>query len=124
MALSSRIQAWLGHPLGFTSTLVLIFGIVLAPAWLFFDPLSYIPRDPLGGGEGFGLIDKSHDAYAADLRHRTEPVNHGGSAIAFSQAFAVHPVETRLDCLAAERAAFACRRGILWRREKETPIVG
>ena len=43
MGLSSRIQAWLGRPLGFTSTLVLLFGIVLAPAWLFFDPLSYIP---------------------------------------------------------------------------------
>jgi hypothetical protein len=47
MGLSSRIQAWLGHPLGFTSTLVLLFGVALAPAWLFFDPLSYIPRDPI-----------------------------------------------------------------------------
>jgi hypothetical protein len=47
MGLGSRIQAWLGRPLGFTSTLVLLVCVVSAPAWLFFDPLSYIPRDPV-----------------------------------------------------------------------------
>ena len=47
MGLAPRIQAWMGRPLGITSILVLLFCIVSAPAWLFFDPLSYIPRDPI-----------------------------------------------------------------------------
>src|SRR4051812_28288730 len=47
MGLGSRLQAWLDRPLGFASTLALLIGVVSAPAWLFFDPLSYIPRDPI-----------------------------------------------------------------------------
>ena len=47
MDLGSRIQAWLRRPIGYISFLVLLTAIVSAPAWLFFDPLSYLPRDPL-----------------------------------------------------------------------------
>src|ERR1017187_8404762 len=47
MGLSSRIPAWLSRPLGIASTVVLLIAVCSAPAWLFFDPLSYIPRDPI-----------------------------------------------------------------------------
>src|SRR5262245_56227848 len=70
MGLGSRIQAWLGRPFGFTSTLVLAIGIVSAPAWLFFDPLSFIPRDP------FATYRLTNDdfAYCAASRNWTRTI--------------------------------------------------
>jgi len=42
-----RTLAWLGRPMGRGSTCVLVAAVCLAPAWLFFDPTGYLPRDPL-----------------------------------------------------------------------------
>jgi hypothetical protein len=70
MGLGSRIQAWMGRPLGVTSTLVLAIVILSAPAWLFFDPLSFIPRDP------FATYRLTNDdfAYCAASRNWTRTV--------------------------------------------------
>jgi hypothetical protein len=84
--------------------------------------VCYVPRDTLRGRESLGLIDESHDASAADLRHGAESVNDSDSPVVFSQPFAIHSVEARLNRLAAQRAPLA-PGGVLRRREKKSSVI-